>query len=234
MIIRFNPDEVFSTDSSQYEILENAVKNIGNDGLIVEIGSRAGGSARIIADSLVEYGHAEGRTMLCIDPYGNIEYPQTNMAVHIHYPHVKLQGDVESKDIIVPTRIGYTNQMRNDIIPSLYYYMYNLGLNFAFLCLEDTEYFKRYSDGYPVYEEHKRMETNYSFVFFDGPHTTEAVEEEVKFFLDRITPGSVFVFDDCWMYDHDKIEQLMFDKGMVTIDKGIIKCSYKYIEKAPE
>jgi hypothetical protein len=94
-------------------------------------------------------------------------------------------------------------------------------------CLEDHEFFKRYADGVPVYDEQKIMVNEYAFVFFDGPHTNEAVEEELNFFLDRAPNGAVYVFDDIWMYDHDKFEKIMFDRGFKLIEKGNIKASYK-------
>ncbi|MFM7857463.1 MAG: class I SAM-dependent methyltransferase, partial [Flammeovirgaceae bacterium] len=92
--------------------------------------------------------------------------------------------------------------MRNRTIPSLYYCAYQAGLNFTFFCLEDNEFFKRYGDGVPVYDQYKKIEDKYAFVFFDGPHTNEAIEMELDFFLERTVPGSVFVFDDLHTHMH--------------------------------
>jgi len=226
-VIRFNDDEVFGTDSQEYEILYNAAKKIkGVDGAVVEIGTRRGGSAKLIIDALVEQNDTN-RSMFCIDPYGNIEVEITNINASIHYPgKFQVNGDPMSKEESFVTNFDYTNDMRNRIIPSLYYYAYQRGLNFTFFCLEDHEFFKRYADGVPVYNEVKKLENKYAFVFFDGPHTNEAVEEEINFFLDRSDVGSVFVFDDIWMYDHDKFEKILFDNGFEILEKKNIKASY--------
>jgi hypothetical protein len=210
-IIRFNDEEVFGTDSQEYDILWNAARNIkGVEGAVVEIGTRRGGSAKLIIDALVSNDDSN-RPMFCIDPYGNIELEITNINASIHYPgKYEVDGDPMSKEVSFKTKFDYTNDMRNRTIPSLYYYAYQRGLNFTFFCLEDHEFFKRYADGVPVYEEQKKLVNNYAFVFFDGPHTNEAVDEELKFFLERSTKGTTYVFDDIWMYDHDKFEKIIF------------------------
>lgn len=230
-IIRLSDEEVFGVDSQEYEILVNAAKNIkGVEGAVVEIGTRRGGSAKMIIDALSEQGDTN-RPMFCIDPYGNIDLEITNINASIHYPgKYEVEGDPMSKDKSFATKFDYTNDMRNRVIPSLYYYAYQRGLNFTFFCLEDHEFFKRYSDGVPVYNEQKNLINQYALVFFDGPHTNEAVDEELRFFLDRSVPGSVFVFDDVWMMDHDRIvEEKIFKLGWKTLERGNIKASYQKI-----
>jgi hypothetical protein len=228
-IIRFSDEEVFAVDSQEYEVLVNAVANVGNTpGAVVEIGTRRGGSAKMIIDTLVN-NHNNHRSMFCIDPYGNIDLDITNINASIHYPgKYEVEGDPMAKDVKFATKFDYTNDMRNRIIPSLYYYAFNAGLNFTFFCLEDHEFFERYGDGVPVYDEKKTYVDQYAFVFFDGPHTNEAVIEEVSFFASRSPIGAVWVFDDIWMYDHDKIEQdYMFVNGFEILEKKSIKASYK-------
>lgn len=226
-IIRLSDEEVFGTDSQEYEILFNAARNIkGVEGAVVEIGTRRGGSAKIIIDGL-ESNQDTNRSMFCIDPYGNIDLEITNLSASIHYPgQYKLEGDPQSKDTSFATKFDYTNDMRNRVIPSLYYYAYQRGLNFTFFCLEDTEFFNRYADGVPVYQEFKKFENQYAFVFFDGPHTNEAVQTEIDFFLPRSVKGTTYVFDDIWMYDHDKFEKIILDNGFEILEKKNIKASY--------
>lgn len=230
-IIRLSDEEVFGTDSQEYDILYNAAKNVkGVEGAVVEIGTRRGGSAKMIIDALFENGDTN-RSMFCIDPYGNIDLEITNINASIHYPgKYDVNGDPMSKDESFKTKFDYTNDMRNRIIPSLYYYAYQRGLNFTFFCLEDHEFFNRYADGVPVYNEVKKLENQYAFVFFDGPHTNEAVDLELKFFLERSTKGTTFVFDDIWMYDHDKFENIMFDNGFDVLEKRQIKASYQKVK----
>lgn len=226
-IIRLSDEEVFGTDSQEYEILFNAARNVkGVEGAVVEIGTRRGGSAKIIIDGL-ESNQDTNRSMFCIDPYGNIELEITNLSASIHYPgQHQLDGDPQSKDVTLKKRFDYTDEMRNRVIPSLYYYAYQRGLNFTFFCLEDTEFFKRYADGVPVYQEQKKLENQYAFVFFDGPHTNEAVQTEIDFFLPRSVKGTTYVFDDIWMYDHDKFEKIILDNGFEILEKKSIKASY--------
>lgn len=228
-IIRLSTEEVFGVDSQEYDILWDAAKKIkGTDGAIVEIGTRRGGSAKLIIDALVENSDTK-RSMFCIDPYGNIDLEITNINASIHYPgKYQVEGDKMSKEESFATKFDYTNDMRNRTIPSLYFYAYQAGLNFTFFCLEDTEFFKRYADGVPVYDEFKKFENQYALVFFDGPHTNEAVDTELEFFVPRATVGSVFVFDDIWMMDHDKIveQKWLFPNGWQILEKANIKASY--------
>jgi hypothetical protein len=228
-IIRFSDEEVFGVDSTEYEILVNAVANVGETpGAIVEIGSRRGGSAKMIIDTLVATGN-NNRSMFCIDPYGNIDYPYTNKGLALHYgPDAVKDGDVDDAEKTTPIKLDYDNEMRNRTIPSLYYYGYNAGLNFTFFCLEDTEFFKRYADGVPVYDQRKTLETEYAFVFFDGPHDNASLNVECEFFVQRAPVGAVFVFDDIGMYDHNKVveESHLFNNGFEVLEKGNTKASY--------
>lgn len=229
-IIRFSDEEVFDTDSREYEILSNAACTIkGVEGAVVEIGTRRGGSAKIIIDAL-QSQQDTNRSMFCIDPYGNIDYPETNKTITTFGIQVPIKGDPQSTDVVNQIKLDYDNNMRNRIIPSLYFYAYQAGLNFAFFCLEDTEFFARYADGVPVYNEHKKLEEKYSFVFFDGPHVNEAVQLETDFFTARANIGTVFVYDDIWMYNHDEIEKFLFNNGFEILEKKVIKASYKKVK----
>jgi hypothetical protein len=225
-VIRFNDDEVFGVDSSEYEVLVNAALKIkGVEGAVVEIGTRRGGSAKMIIDALVHNGD-NNRSMFCIDPYGNIDYVQTNLSLTVHNTEIEKKGDPESKDLTKAIKLDYDNNMRNRVIPSLYYYAYQNGFNFTFFCLEDSEFFKRYSDGVPVYDEVKKIEDKYALVFFDGPHNSEVMIEETNFFVERSVIGTILVFDDIWMYHHDKIEDILFSNGFEVLEKKNIKASY--------
>ena len=228
-MIRFSTEEVFATDSQEYEVLMNAAAQIANvEGAVIEIGTRRGGSAKMIIDVLASQG--QKRSVFCIDPYGNIEIDCTNLNMTMHNPDRKIEGDKQSKEITSPQRFDYDNTMRNRVIPSLYYYAYQAGMNFTFFCLEDTEFFSRYSDGVPVYENEKKIENKYAFVFFDGPHDNKTLFLETDFFLNRCNIGTVFVYDDIWMYDHDAVEKMLFENGFEVLEKKQIKASY--IKKA--
>lgn len=228
-IIRFSDDEVFDTDSSEYEILINAVEQVGDTpGAIVEIGTRRGGSAKMIIDTLVANGGV-GRNMFCIDPYGNIEIECTNINITAHQlPNAcEVKGDPNSLDEVQSIKLDYyDNTMRNRIVPSLYYYAFNAGLEFQFFFLEDTEFFEKFENGVPVYNEGKSIVNEYAFVFFDGPHTLPLLMAEVVFFLSRANVGTVFVFDDIWMYNHASIEEALDLNNFKLLHKGNVKASY--------
>jgi hypothetical protein len=228
-VIRFSDEEVFNTDSQEYDILQNAALQVkGVPGAVVEIGTRRGGSAKIIMDAMAS-NNDTNRPFFCIDPYGNIELEVTNISKKVHYG-IDSEDDSMSKDHSSKMRFDYTNDMRNRIIPSLYYYAFQKGFNFTFFCLEDTEFFSRYYNGVPIYEEEKKIINDYAFVFFDGPHTNEAVNTELAFFFSRCREGSVFVFDDIWMYDHDKFENQLFERGFEKIERRNIKASYRKVK----
>jgi hypothetical protein len=225
-MIRFSDEEVFGTDSQEYDILVNAALEVGDTtGAIVEIGTRRGGSAKMIIDALVSIGKTN-RPMFCIDPYGNIEIQCTNLNMAVHNPERTIKGDPNSKELTSLQRFDYDNTMRNRTIPSLYFYAYQRGFDFTFFCLEDLEFFRRYEDGVPVYNEVKIVVNDYAFVFFDGPHDNKTLILETDFFTARSKIGTVFVYDDIWMYDHDMIEKKLFDAGFVTLEKKQIKASY--------
>src|SRR5260221_649520 len=178
-IIRLSDEEVFTTDSSEYDILEAAAVKIRDvEGGIVEIGTRRGGSAKIIMDALTN-NNDTNRAIFCIDPYGNIEYECTNLNITAHNLPTKIEGDPQSKELTGKVRLDYDNNMRNRVIPSLYYYAFTRGFNFQFFPLEDTEFMNRYAFGVPVYENEKRFITHYALVFFDGPHTNVALMGEI-------------------------------------------------------
>lgn len=228
-IIRMNIDEVFSTDSSDYHVLHNACMEATKIfGAIVEIGSRRGGSAKIMMDAFASVRSAD-RAFFCIDPYGNIETQLTNLNVNKFYSNIaKTEGDPNSKELSTGVRLDYTNEMRNRIVPSLYYYAFQLGFNFQFFFLEDNEFFKRYADGVPVYDQEKKLVNSYACVFYDGPHTDSILQEEVEYFQDRMPVGATAVFDDIWQYSHnEKLEPWLFEHDWELMEKTEIKASYR-------
>ncbi len=199
------------TDSLNYEILVNGIYKIKNiPGIVCEIGTRRGGSAKWIIDSLVENKDLD-RTFITIDPYGNIEYNHGD-------------GDIGTNKTIV----DYTNKMRNETIPYLYIYALNKLKNFIFFNLEDSEFFERYKNGIPIYSEGgKNLVNQYSFVFFDGPHDYESIYKEVEFFNSRTHKGSVYIFDDVANYNHRLLEnELLFKNNWKLYESSQRKISY--------
>lgn len=193
-------------DSGDYQLLSQGVELSAHvPGMTCEIGLRRGGGTKFILDAIKQC--CPGKVHISIDPYG-----------HIEYEHKQDQ----------PVRLDYTNEMRDDCLGNLFQYTKQLGVSFIFFNLEDTEFFKRYSDGVPVYNINKRVETKYSFVHFDGPHAVEPLMEEIDFFAERTPSGGCWVFDDVTnYYDHDSIEKYIQSLGFKTITKTYHKALYQ-------
>ena len=194
-----------NTDSREYDILVDAAKLIKNiDGFTCEIGVREGGGSKIIMDTIKESG--KNKIHIAIDPFGNIDYE--------HWENRK-------------DKIDYTNKMKNNMLKNLYEYCCINNMECLFFPLEDNEFFKRYSDGIPVYNENKYIINSYSLVFFDGPHTTELVKKEFDFFYNKIPIGGVIIFDDIDQYPHmSNLDEYIKSKGFTMLRKGICKISY--------
>jgi hypothetical protein len=194
------------TDSEAYDILQDAVKAVkGVPGLCLEIGTRRAGSTKIIIDALLANGDL-GRSIVCLDPYGSILYAAE-----------------EGKKL----RIDYTNEMRKDTLCNLHKYARRKPVNVFLLILEDTEYFNRFADGYPVYDHEKRLINEYAMVFFDGPHDVQSVVKEIDFFQSRTPVGGMWVFDDITSYPHDQVvEPKLFELGWKLVNKKAPKASY--------
>lgn len=208
----------FGTDSANYEVLTDAATRAkGVDGAAVEVGVRLGGGLKYIIDGLVATGQHKEKPVFGIDPYGNIEYYRD--------------------EIFKTGRCDYTNEMRDLCMINMYLYCRQNNVNFYFFNLEDTEFFQRYADGVPIYAEHKSIVNKYSVVHFDGPHTLGALDAEISFFLERSDPGSVFVFDDVEMYEHDAIHKQLLEHGMEIAMETPRKWSYvkrEHIDKVWE
>lgn len=196
------------SDSIDYHVLTNAINVIkGVPGMVCEIGTRRGGSLVYMVESLIA-NKDFGRNIVCIDPYGNIDYKT---------------GELEPDR---PLKLDYTNDMRNEALPAIYDYLQGKPVNVVFQCLEDTEFFNRFGDGVPFYNDYKTIENRYACVFFDGPHTLAALETEVDFFQPRSSTGSVWIFDDIELYPHNELEQLLFKNGWEMLEKTQRKASY--------
>jgi len=194
-------------DSDDYEMLHSAVQLLWENavpGMTCEIGLRRGGGTKAIIDALKDFELQ--KLHIAIDPYGNIEYHEDN---------------------IQRIRRDYTNTMRDECLIELYLYCLQNQQAFQFFNLEDTEFFARYFDGVPVYDDVKTIENEYALVHFDGPHSAEAIRAEIDFFDARTPKNAVFVFDDVALYDHEKnVDPYLLDLGWDWFEKGERKWSY--------
>ena len=184
-------------DSSEYEFFDEAIQLLKNPiGVSVEIGVRRGMGTKCIIDAYRKYHPSIQLKHLGIDPYGNILY--------------------RTSDNDKGGRLDYTNKMKQDALLAII----KEYPEFNFVNLEDSEFFKRYADGYPVYDFEKKLLTKYETVHFDGPHDTESVMKEVDFFLDRRPEQCVYIFDDIDTHDIDKIGEHLIWNGFKEFKKG--------------
>jgi hypothetical protein len=194
-----------NTDSNEYEILEYAVRKVSSiNGFTCEIGVREGGSTKLILDTLKQTN--QNKIHIAIDPFGNIDY--------------------SFKDDQV-VKFDYTNKMKNKMLSNLYKYCDDNGMECLFFPLEDSEFFQRFSDGIPIYNENKQLYNTYSLVFLDGPHCLKSVKTEFDFFKLKIPIGGMIVFDDIDKYPHmGDLDEYIKMNGFEMVAKGIYKISY--------
>ena len=193
-------------DSLDYEVLSRAALNtVGIDGMACEIGVRRGGSIQHIMNG---WKHT-GKTIVAVDPYGDIEYNATDT---------------------ITRRYDYTNAMKHNAIADVYNLAATSGINLVFLNIEDTEFFDRFSDGVPVYDKTKQINNKYCLVFFDGPHDTVSILDEVEWFAPRTVDGAYWVFDDIATYDHNTVENRVLELGFTLVDTGTHGRKKSYIK----
>lgn len=197
-------------DSADYHLLTKGIE-LSKDvpGMTCEIGLRQGGGTKFIIDAIAQY--CPGKTHIAIDPYGSILY------------------ELKENHFV---RLDYTNEMRDECLKNVYAYCQEKKVNFLFFNLTDLDFFERYQHGIPIYDIERRVEKKYSFVFFDGPHSLLAIMFELLFFMDRITKGACFVFDDVSTtdvyYDHKVIHSYLLSIGFSLIVNTDKKALYQY------
>ena len=161
-------------DSSEYHLITKHIGklNIDRATLTCEIGLREGLGSKIIMDAVREhkpnlYKH------VAIDPYNNLSYE--------HYDN---EGSVVA---------GYTEEMKQKTVS----YLYQNYPEFDFYHMTDDYYFRTMGDGHQLGLFNNMMLFGlYKVVHFDGPHTTEAVLQELNFFIPRSETKALFIIDD--------------------------------------
>lgn len=194
-------------DSGEYEMLTKAVELSKDvDGLCVELGLRLGMGTKTIIDAIAEY--CPHKVAMAIDPYGSIIYEHR-------------EGQF--------CRLDYTEQMKNTCLGNMYPYATDKKVKFRFWELEDTEFFKRFKDGVPIYDLEKKIVNQYAMAHLDAPHGGEAIIAEIDFFKDRMDSGACIVIDDISpdFVDLEPVEKYLFHWGFELIDKGNKKALYQ-------
>ena len=203
-------------DSAEYKLLAKWVNELPVTDFTVslEIGVRQGYSTQVIMDNVIGPNFHIG-----IDPYGDIKYKHVDPkeGYQPYWKDAKGQIMVDfDGSFKTPT---YPNTMKQDFLGA-----FKKHENFILYQLEDIEYFNAFGGGVPLYYGGtKKIVNTYDFVFFDGPHTTDAVMNEAMFFANRSRVGTRFVFDDHDTYRMDLIAHALTFYGFKTIESGDTK-----------
>ena len=160
-------------DSLEYHLITEQIQKLKLEDTVLtgEIGLRKGlGSTTImeavIAKGVINYRH------IAIDPYGNLNYK--------HY------------DNRPAYTADYTDNMKVQTVSELSKYK-----EFAFFEFTDEYFFETMGEGYPfTIQGQTYLLGQYSVVHLDGPHTSQAVQKEVDFFMKRMAKNSLLIIDD--------------------------------------
>ena len=192
-----------------YDMMKKYAKTLkGVDGMSCEIGVRRGMGSKSMMEGFVE--NNDIRTHVCIDPYGDI---------------IMLNDKFYGGQI----RCGFDNKLKMEMITALHEWAFDKSMNLIFLPLEDVEFFKRFSDGVPVYNKEKNIVNKYCYVHVDGPHTYEAAKNAFDFFCTRMDTNSIIAFDNCNHYDHTKLEkEFLYKGGFSYLDEYVDSCKKFY------
>ena len=199
-------------DGLDYHILYDAAQEIkGVEGLTCELGTRRGGGSAVIIQACLD--NEDKRIHVGVDAFGNIEFPG-------HYG----RGEMMRSD--------YTNKMKQESLPIIYKFCEEREVEFLFMNLDTEEFFTRYADGIPIYNEYKYIINKYAFVYFDVCPAADGSNKlrEADFFQSRAPIGAVFVFDDISLYNHEVVHnKLLNEWGFELIASGW-KAAYKKVK----
>tara|TARA_Y100000401_G_scaffold18854_1_gene12695 strand:+ start:3288 stop:3887 length:600 start_codon:yes stop_codon:yes gene_type:complete len=196
---------VIKGDSSEYHLITKHIGklNIDRATLTCEIGLREGLGSKIIMDAVREhkpnlYKH------VAIDPYNNLSYE--------HYDN---EGSVVA---------GYTEEMKQKTVS----YLYQNYPEFDFYHMTDDYYFRTMGDGHQLGLFNNMMLFGlYKVVHFDGPHTTEAVIQELNFFIPRSETKALFIIDDFKDLKMGIVDMLLKTYNFNVAEEGDNKIIYQ-------
>lgn len=196
------------TDGNEYEIIDSACEEVKDvSGIICEIGTYLGGGMATLMKKFHELNQMN-RTFIGVDPYGDIMY-------------LDMTG--------LHNRCNFTNRTKSNFLSKIYELAFHLQTNFIFFNLTDEQFFKRFGDGIPVYNEVEELINSYALVSIDGPHAVEPVLNEFRFFCSRMVTGGVIVFDDINQYEHNIVDREVLNSGFILLERGHYKYSYKKV-----
>ena len=192
-------------DSTEYHLITKEIGKLelNQVTLTCEIGLREGLGSKIIMDAVREhkpnlYKH------VAIDPYNNLSYE--------HYDN---EGSVVA---------GYTEEMKQKTVS----YLYQNYPEFDFYHMTDDYYFRTMGDGHQLGLFNNMMLFGlYKVVHFDGPHTTEAVLQELNFFIPRSETKALFIIDDYKDLRMGIVDMLLLTYNFKVVEEGENKIIYQ-------
>ena len=162
-------------DSSNYKQIYNVALSIKDvDGLIIELGTHKGGSAKQLLKAINDLGQSKSRHIIGVDCYG------------------------DSLDVTAGEWCIYgTRDKRMQFLRDVYIAAYRFNIMYHFFEMTSDTFFKKFSDGIPFYENTKEAYLNkYSLVFIDTLHVSEQAIREFLFFRDKMSENGIIMFDD--------------------------------------
>jgi len=182
--------------AQNYEVMRKGAQLIkGVPGLTCEIGVRRGlGSATIMKAC---QDNNDKRIHIGIDPWGHIFY----------------HGDARGPG----NRADYTNSMKQIALKDLYTWCHKTEQELLIFVMTDEDFFQRFANGVPIYEEERKLVNQYAYVYFDGPHNVNSLQIEIGFFESRSPIGAVWQFDNTDQYNHTIIHGWLLDHGFKSI-----------------
>ena len=160
-------------DSLEYHLITEQIQKLKLEDTVLtcEIGLRKGLGSKTIMDAVIAKGVINYRH-IAIDPYGNLNYK--------HY------------DNRPAYTADYTDNMKVQTVSELSKYK-----EFAFFEFTDEYFFETMGEGYPfTIQGQTYLLGQYSVVHLDGPHTSQAGQKEVDFFMKRMAKNSLLIIDD--------------------------------------
>ena len=160
-------------DSLEYHLITEQIQKLKLEDTVLtcEIGLRKGLGSKTIMDAVIAKGVINYRH-IAIDPYRNLNYK--------HY------------DNRPAYTADYTDNMKVQTVSELSKYK-----EFAFFEFTDEYFFETMGEGYPfTIQGQTYLLGQYSVVHLDGPHTSQAVQKEVDFFMKRMAKNSLLIIDD--------------------------------------
>lgn len=224
-------DVLYTYGGGDIDILERAAENTKlGDELVCSIGVNKGGFVKIIADSLVSTNNV-GK-IICIDPYGNLEYTLTRDGAKLAVAYAGLIWDPNwgpnYGEDTVQVQYNFSNEMRDSVIPVLHNYCATSGFDFKFFNMTDDQFYQSYANGVPYFINNtEQLYSSYKFVFVDGHPNVSDVLQTVEFFKDRLVSDGIIVFDDCVAYNFAVVNDFLINNGFTLLEKGEWKASYK-------